>query len=234
MKIGIITYDTQHLKTEQVALRLGVQGVSNLSFYALPFVYRPARDIAFQHRPDMKTGAHSRDVASAIGASYQTVASPSDIPTREVDLFLILGAGLLPADFVRDTAGRVVNSHPGIIPLVRGLDAFKWAILDGMPIGNTLHFIDEAADAGEIIASQPTPVFETDTLATFARRHYEAEIDMMSDFRRYLGARAETADHEERPARLRMPAAIEARLTERFAAYKARFAVPGEREAQAA
>ncbi len=226
MKLGIITYDTRHLKTEQIALGLAQRGYIDLAFFALPFVSRPAREVVFAHRPDMMGGAHSRDVAAALGASYTSVASPSEIPADAADLFLILGAGLLPAEFVAATAGRVLNAHPGIIPLVRGLDAFKWAIFDQMPIGNSLHYIDEEADAGEVIAVLPTPVFETDTLEDFARRHYEIEILMMVDFERYVARPSLPAEeHEERPARMRMKADKQQELCSAFDAYKDRFAV---------
>lgn len=226
MRLGLITYDARHLKTEQIAVGLRLRGHGDVRFYALPFVERPARNIVFGHRPDMATGAHSRDIAASLGAPYHPVASPAEIPADDADVFLILGAGLLPAEFVKATAGRVVNSHPGIIPLVRGLDAFKWAILDGMPIGNSLHFIDEEADAGELLVVRETPVFPTDTLADFARRHYECEIDMMIDFERYLnGDPSAREPRDERPARMRMPADKQALLFEAFETYKNRFAV---------
>lgn len=225
MKLALITYDTFHLKTEQVALGLAMKNRYDLAFFGLPFVQRASREILFAHRPDMATGAHSRAVAHALGAPFTPCASPDDIPADAADVFLIVGAGLLPASFVSATRGRVLNSHPGIIPLVRGLDAFKWAVLDGMPIGNSIHYIDEEADAGEVIAVRPTPVFESDTLEQFARRHYELEIDMMIDFEHLLAVGGGVAEHEERPARMRMPAARQQELFAAFDAYKAKYAV---------
>ena len=228
MRVGLITYDNPHLKTEQVALGLAQRRAGALSFYALPFAPRAPREVLFAHRPDMATGAHSRAVAEAIGAPYRLCATPGDIPADDCDLFLILGAGLLPEEFVRATAGRVINSHPGLIPAVRGLDAFKWAIVDGVQVGNTLHFIDEEADAGELIAAEITPVFRTDTLESFARRHYELEIILMLDFAVRLAiapsARPRIDDTAVRPARRRMPALLEEQLRDRFELYKEQFA----------
>jgi phosphoribosylglycinamide formyltransferase-1 len=222
MRLGLITYDAPHLKTEQVARRLFHHGRKDLVFFALPFVTRPARPVLFSHRPDMASGAHSRDVADRLGASFDAVRSADEIPPDAADLFLILGAGLLPPAFVTATEGRVLNSHPGIIPLVRGLDAFKWAIFDGLPVGNTLHLIDAEADAGRVLATRPTPVFDDDTLADFAARHYALEIDLMVDFASHLDGAA-PAGFEERPARMRMPAQKEALLPGRFEAYRRRY-----------
>ena len=223
MKIGLITYDAPHLKTEQIACALSQRGRYDLAFFALPFVPRPARTLVFAHRPEMADGAHSREVAAASGAAYLPVPTADAIPPDAADLFLITGAGLLPSGFVMATRGRVINSHPGMIPLVRGLDAFKWAILDGMPIGNSLHFIDEQADAGEVLAVSETPLYPGDTLEQFARRHYECELWMMLDFERAMsGPRPDRSSIEARPARMRMPAAQQEMLWDAFDAYKAR------------
>lgn len=227
MKLAIITYDTRHLKTEQVALGLHQLGGYEMSFFALPFVERPARTILFAHRPDMSAGAQSADVAAAAGASYTKVSEVNEIPTEGFDYYIIAGAGLLPATWVERTLGKVVNSHPGIIPLVRGLDAFKWAILDGMPIGNTLHFIDSEADAGEVFAQSLTPVFATDNLESFARRHYELEIQMMVDFEAFLrqkGPSSAKNQYETRPARMRMKAEQQEQLRAAFERYRVQFA----------
>lgn len=228
MRIGLITYDSRHLKTEQVALGLAQRNAGDLRFFALPFVPRPARDVQFAHRPDMSMGAHARDVAAVLQVDYALCSSPSDIPVDESDVFLILGAGLLPPDFVRATAGRVLNSHPGLIPAVRGLDAFKWAVVDGMEVGNSLHLIDEEADAGDLVATAVTPVFRSDTLETFARRHYELEIMLMLDFAAQMALpssdRPILEKGQMRPARRRMPASEERQLWDRFELYKERYA----------
>jgi phosphoribosylglycinamide formyltransferase-1 len=225
MRLGLITYDTNHFKTEQIALGLNLQGYSDLIFYGLPFVQRPGREVLFAHRPDMTQGAHSRDVAAAVNAPFIAVETAAAIPADGADLFVILGAGLLPAEFVQLTLGRVINAHPGIIPLVRGLDAFKWAIVDGMPVGNSLHYIDEEADAGEVLGIESTPLFSDDTLETFARRHYELEILMMIGFEAYLERGPLSPSAATRPARMRMPLDVQATLLERFEEYKGQFAV---------
>jgi phosphoribosylglycinamide formyltransferase-1 len=228
MRIGIITYDARHLKTEQVALALHHRGRYEMLFFGLPFVQRPARTIVFAHRPNMEQGASSRDVARSVGGEFIAVESINAVPPDACKLFLIAGAGLLAEEWVNRTAGRVINSHPGIIPLVRGLDAFNWAILDGMPLGNTLHFIDAEADAGQVIARVATPVFASDDLVNLARRHYELEIQMMVDFETHLERRAtaapDVANYEVRPARMRMKAEQQMQLHDAFADYRARYA----------
>ena len=221
MRIAIITYDAPHLKTEQVALSLASRAGLDLHFFALPFVARPARQPLFRHRPDQSAAPTTSAVAAFIGCGFTPVESPGAIPVRGFDYYIIAGAGLLPAGFVARTRGKVVNAHPGIIPVSRGLDSFKWSIVDGLPLGNTLHFIDEEADAGDVLTVRPTPVFLSDTLETLARRHYEQEIDMLSSFDRHLGsARPAASLGEPRPAHKRMPSEQEARLFDAFERYR--------------
>jgi len=188
----------------------------------LPFQPRPVRPVRFTHRPDMATGAHPAELATALGIAWVPLAGPGAIPDG-FDVLLVAGAGLLPAEVVQRVP--VVNAHPGLIPAVRGLDSFKWAILDDMPLGNTLHLLDEAVDAGQHLATLRTPVLSSDTIESLARRHYQLEIALLAAFRRYLASpEPPPADLPERPASRRMPAELEERMLAHFPAYKARFA----------
>ena len=55
-----------------------------------------------------------------------------------------------------------------------------------LPLGVTLHYIDENVDAGEVISVVETPVFASDSLESLARRHYENEIKLLSEFELYM------------------------------------------------
>ena len=53
MLTGLLTYDTNHLKTEHLLLELIKKKDLNLIVYALPFIKRKKRKVLFSHRPDM-------------------------------------------------------------------------------------------------------------------------------------------------------------------------------------
>lgn len=128
----------------------------------------------------------------------------------------------MSAECVKDK--RILNCHPGIIPAIRGLDAFKWAIYEMKPIGVTLHFIDTEVDAGEVIAVVPTEVYITDSLITLARRHYENEIEVLSNFDEYLRNPQNTfKDIEKGEPHKRMPLNIEKEMVRRFSEYVERY-----------
>lgn len=218
IKIGLITYDYSHLKTEQIVYRLLESYNYSLEFFALPFVARPARKVVFEHRPSQTNAAHPRDIATKYKIPYLVCESDLDIGNG-CDYYLILGAGILSAESIEGK--RVINSHPGVIPAVRGLDAFKWAILEKKPIGNTMHFISGEVDAGEILAIKRTDVFRTDTIDSFARRHYENELQLMANFEKNIHSGVlDFKNIETSDAKRRMPADIEKNIFKAFDEYK--------------
>ncbi len=224
VRLAVLTYDQPHLKTQQLVAALSLDAVVRMELYGLPYVPRPPRSPLFPHRPEMATAGHPREVAKAYGIPYRAIEDVAEIGT-EVDAAIVAGVGLLPGAFVERLP--VVNGHPGLIPTVRGLDAFKWAIHDGMPLGVSLHLLDAEVDAGRHLKSLRTPVYADDTLETLAHRHYELEILLLASFRRFLERPAEPPPGlAERPARKRMPAEAEREMIEGFPAYRGLFAAP--------
>jgi phosphoribosylglycinamide formyltransferase-1 len=116
---------------------------------------------------------------------------------------------------------KIINCHPGIIPLSRGLDSFKWSIYNDEPLGITLHYIDAEADKGEIISIIKTNVYRTDSLETLARRHYENEIEILANFHNYINnPQFDFKDLAEKEARMRMPIDKEMQMARKFEEYK--------------
>lgn len=216
-KVGIITYQHRHLKTEQIIMNLIIQGY-HLKVFALPFVQRKKRKVFFLHRPNQNEGVDVQLVCHKYNIEYKKCESDIDIGD-ECDEYLITGAGILSKEVVDNK--KIINCHPGIIPISRGLDAFKWSIYHMRPIGNTLHYIDKNVDKGKIISIITTPVFETDTLETFARRHYEIEIRMLSEYRYFIDNPYNSyKDAKVYEATMRMPYNIEVEMFHMFEKYK--------------
>lgn len=58
-----------------------------------------------------------------------------------------------------------LNIHSALLPKYRGMDGLFWALAHGdSEVGVTVHLMNEAFDAGDIIAQQATAVAENDTL----------------------------------------------------------------------
>jgi len=219
MKIGLITYHYPHLKTEQVILNFLKRYPPHLfEIYALPWIQRRNRETIIMHRPVQHRAVAPEVIAKAYQIEYRPVERDTEIPNG-YDLYIILGAGILSADFVRGK--KIINCHPGILPAVRGLDAFKWTIYEMKPLGVTLHYIDEEVDSGEIISVIPTPVFITDDLETLARRHYENEIYVLSNFEEYLNRPVNPFfGIESGEPHKRMPLSVEKEMVRKFEEWK--------------
>ncbi len=222
MKIGVITYNCPHIKTQQLIDGLHYKDYE-VKLFALPFVERKKREVYFQHRPQQLNGLSVNDISEKYNIEAFLLNSDCEIPC-EMDYYLIGGAGILSSDCVEGK--KIINCHPGLIPMMRGLDSFKWAIDENLPVGNTLHFIDGNIDKGAIIHQETTLVKSTDTLESFATRHYQAEIELLVDFEKYLFSTSQYGNEsklKEGPIRKRMPYEREMLLQKRFEAYKERY-----------
>lgn len=220
-KIGIISYDVPHLKTEQILTLFLQQGLMP-TIYLLPFKPRKLRQPLIQHRPDQSEAIHPKVLAKAHNLLCHVCKTDAEIP-NDMNLYIVGGAGILSRDCVNGK--KILNAHPGVIPAARGLDAFKWAIFDKIPLGITLHEIDAEVDKGKVISIRRTCVYSTDTLEKLARRHYENEIDMLGHYANFLkNPQFDFTDIPEGAAHMRMPLEIEKDLKRIFDEYVCAFA----------
>ncbi len=224
-KLGIITYAHPHMKTEQVIFRLVYMGKispKNIKVYMLPYIKKKDREVYFMHRPAQDNAVHPELLCKKYGINYVYCKDDTDIDSV-CDIYMVTGAGILSGSCVHNK--KIINCHPGIIPVARGLDAFKWSIYNMYPMGVTLHYIDENVDEGEIICILETPLYNTDTLEIFARRHYENEICMLSLFQYFLdNPKNDYHNLKKQEAVKRMPLEIEKLMVNRFEEYKHKYA----------
>ena len=96
-----------------------------------------------------------------------------------VNADLICCAGfmrLMTAEFVTSWEGRMLNIHPSLLPLFKGLHPHEQALAAGVRIsGCTVHFVVPEMDSGPIVAQAAVKVAPDDTAETLAARILEAE-----------------------------------------------------------
>ena len=178
--IAIITYDHPHRKTQDLIFRLIAKGHRALYLIVLPWEKRKEHVPIYEHRPLKAMQISTEIFCENFDLNFQKVTINSidyvlnGFPFKHI---LIAGAGILPGTLVKNH--KIINSHPGYLPNVRGLDAFKWAIYNGQPIGVTTHYIDEKTDEGQLIERGIIPVYYEDTFHSVAQRIYETEIEML-------------------------------------------------------
>ena len=92
---------------------------------------------------------------------------------RSVGITHVFLAGFMrvvPASFVADWRGRIVNLHPSLLPAYPGLKSIERAHADGAAIGLTLHEVNEDVDAGRVICRRRS-------LSSFETRGHSLELN---------------------------------------------------------
>ena len=79
------------------------------------------------------------------------------------DLGVLGGTRILRKRILEIPPDGMLNSHPGLLPEVRGSASVAWSIYHDIPIGSTCHFIDSDIDTGDIVAKRVIPVHRGDT-----------------------------------------------------------------------
>ena len=78
---------------------------------------------------------------------------------------------VLTATFIDAFAGKIVNTHPALLPAFPGVDGAGQAIAYGVKLsGVTVHFVDGGVDTGPIIAQRAVPVLPGDDAASLQQR----------------------------------------------------------------
>nr|WP_274532313.1 phosphoribosylglycinamide formyltransferase [Devosia sp. Root635] len=90
----------------------------------------------------------------------------------DVDIVCLAGfMRILGEDFATRWEGRMINIHPSLLPLYKGLDTHERALADGATVhGCTVHFVTSGLDEGAPILQAEVPVLPNDTPDTLAAR----------------------------------------------------------------
>ncbi|MDU0478155.1 phosphoribosylglycinamide formyltransferase [Staphylococcus chromogenes] len=87
---------------------------------------------------------------------------------------IVVSAGfmrIVGEEFLAEFAGRMINTHPALLPAFPGAHAVPDALAYGVRVtGSTVHLVDEGVDTGKILAQVPVPVELDDDEATLHER----------------------------------------------------------------
>lgn len=119
---------------------------------------------AIPHRDYASKRDHEAAISEALHAS-------------KVDLICLAGyMRMISPQFVAEWEGKILNIHPSLLPLFKGLHTHEQAFEAGVRVhGCTVHFVTAGMDDGPIIAQTAVPVNTGDTSESLAQRVLSVE-----------------------------------------------------------
>jgi phosphoribosylglycinamide formyltransferase-1 len=98
---------------------------------------------------------------------------------------LVVSAGfmkILGPQFLSRFSGRVVNTHPALLPAFPGAHAVPDALAYGVRVtGCSVHLVDAGVDTGPILAQEAVPVLDGDDEASLHERIKVVERRLLVD-----------------------------------------------------
>jgi phosphoribosylglycinamide formyltransferase 1 len=133
-----------------------------------------------------------------VPADYPDRAAWDSAMTSQVRAFdpdWIVSAGfmrILGPGFVDAYAGRIVNTHPALLPSFPGAHAVRDALAHGVQVtGCTVHLVDHGVDTGPILAQRAVDVRPGDDETTLHERIKQVERPLLVEtLARLIGAKA--------------------------------------------
>jgi methionyl-tRNA formyltransferase len=131
--------------------------------------------------PDDPTGKPNPLKAFAAQKNISIFQPPGKSPNRlkdpqvieiakdlKPDLFVLaFVSDIIPYTVIKMAKQGAINYHPSLLPKYRGGSAINWAIINGEhQTGVTIHYVDEAVDAGDIILQEKVTITPTDTVGS--------------------------------------------------------------------
>jgi len=110
---------------------------------------------------------------------------------HQVDLVAMAGFGtVLGPELIRAFPGRVLNTHPALLPNFKGWHAVRDALAAGAEVtGTTVHIATEEVDEGPVLAQEEVKVLPGDTEETLHERIKAVERRLYPEtIRRFIEA----------------------------------------------
>jgi phosphoribosylglycinamide formyltransferase-1 len=143
--------------------RSGIEGLARADRAGVPTFVTPPGDFADREAWD--------------------VAIADEVAAHQPDLVVSAGfMRLLGAAFLERFGGRLVNTHPSLLPSFPGMHGARDALAHGVRVtGCTLFVVDGGIDTGPIIAQRAVEVLDGDDEASLHERIKAAERAMLVD-----------------------------------------------------
>jgi len=108
-------------------------------------------------------------------------ALAADCASYQPDLIVLAGfMKLVGADFLSRFGGRLINTHPALLPSFPGMYGVRDALAHGVKLaGCTVFLVDAGTDSGPIVAQAAVPVHDDDDEESLHERIKVAERSLL-------------------------------------------------------
>ncbi len=96
-----------------------------------------------------------------------------------VDLIVLGDTRVIKKNIMNIPKIGVINSHPGYLPDVKGNNPYIWAVINDLPQGCSIHFIDENVDTGDVILREKIDIKTCKSYTDLLRRINHLCADLM-------------------------------------------------------
>jgi len=161
---GILSLSTLNRGT--LLRKLGQWGIRDVARYARTKLFAERSDgTAHVHNPELQsflkrgntTFRSMHDVAAFYGfpvvvrSDQNSAASISQLKRWSPDAIVFTGGNILRKELLQVPRIGVLNAHLGLLPEIRGMSSPEWSLLKRVPVGVTIHYMDEGIDTGPVL-----------------------------------------------------------------------------------
>jgi phosphoribosylglycinamide formyltransferase 1 len=172
VNIGVLASGTGSLLEAIIATDLPVRMV---------LADRPCRAVTVAHHSSLPAVLVDRAEFGGFSSSFDrdayTVAVTDQLLAFRVDVVVMAGFGTVLGQAIHAAfPGRILNTHPALLPAFPGWHAVADALAAGVAVtGTTVHIATLEMDAGPVLAQASVPVLPGDTESTLHERIKEVE-----------------------------------------------------------
>lgn len=98
------------------------------------------------------------------------------------DLIIFTSGNILRRQLLEVPRLGVLNVHLALLPEVRGMSSPEWSLLNRIPVGITIHYMDEGIDTGPILDRREFPdAFKCESLSDLRNRLIAFGVERVGD-----------------------------------------------------
>tara|TARA_B110000444_G_scaffold114897_1_gene108275 strand:+ start:503 stop:1180 length:678 start_codon:yes stop_codon:yes gene_type:complete len=127
---------------------------------------------------------HPVDLATKYNIPFKVAAHNSRecielLKSNNINLGVITGSRILNSNIINNIKYGILNFHPAILPLIRGLDSIFWSISKNVPIGVTAHLINHKIDLGDLVCQDVINIEYSDTIELIIEKNYQLQLKLV-------------------------------------------------------